>query len=78
MTSEILTAWIATGGADEVDQFGIKLEDLVRETAERDLSNRDRAHRLVDQFLDLFLPAGVGLREQVTNEMVVQPELRRE
>jgi GMP synthase-like glutamine amidotransferase len=78
MTSEILTSWIATGGADEVDQFGIKLEDLVRETAERDLSNRDRAHRLVDQFLDLFLPAGVGLREQVTNEMVVQPELRRE
>jgi GMP synthase-like glutamine amidotransferase len=78
MTSEILTSWIATGGADEVDQFGIKLEDLVRETAERDLSNRDRAHRLVDQFLDLFLPAGVGLREQITNEMVVQPELRRE
>jgi GMP synthase-like glutamine amidotransferase len=78
MTSEILTSWIATGGADEVDQFGIKLEDLVRETAERDLSNRDRAYRLVDQFLDLFLPAGVGLREQVTNEMVVQPELRRE
>jgi hypothetical protein len=78
MTSEILTSWIATGGADEVDQFGIKLEDLVRETAERDLSNRDRAYRLVDQFLDLFLPARVGLREQVTNEMVVQPELRRE
>lgn len=52
MTSEILASWLATGGAAEVDQFGINLDELVRETAERDLSNRDRAHRLVDQFLD--------------------------
>jgi GMP synthase-like glutamine amidotransferase len=59
MTSEILTSWIATGGAAEVDQFGMELETLVRQTAESDVSNRERAHRLVDQFLA---------------RMIVQPE----
>lgn len=59
MTSEILASWIATGGAAEVDQFGMELETLVRQTAENDVSNRERAHRLVDQFLD---------------RMIVQPE----
>ena len=52
MTSEILASWIATGGAEEIDRFGITLDDLVRQTAARDHSNRARAHRLVDQFLD--------------------------
>jgi GMP synthase-like glutamine amidotransferase len=55
MTSEILASWIATGGAAEVDQFGVELETLVRQTAESDASNRERAHRLVDQFLDRML-----------------------
>jgi GMP synthase-like glutamine amidotransferase len=59
MTSEILTSWIATGGAAEIDQFGMELETLVHQTAENDVSNRERAHRLVDQFLD---------------RMIVQPE----
>ena len=49
----------ATGGAAEVDQFGMELETLVRQTAESDASNRERAHRLVDQFLA---------------RMIVQPE----
>jgi GMP synthase-like glutamine amidotransferase len=52
MNSEILASWIATGGAEDVDRLGIDLDDLVRQTAERDTSNRERAHRLVDQFLD--------------------------
>jgi len=52
MTSEILASWIATGGAEEIDRFGITLDDLVRQTAACDHSNRARAHRLVDQFLD--------------------------
>jgi GMP synthase-like glutamine amidotransferase len=52
MTSEILASWIATGGAEEINRFGITLDDLVRQTAARDPSNRERAHRLVDQFLD--------------------------
>ncbi|HEY6686914.1 MAG TPA: gamma-glutamyl-gamma-aminobutyrate hydrolase family protein [Propionibacteriaceae bacterium] len=59
MTSEILASWIATGGAAEVDQFGMELETRVSQTAESDASNRERAHRLVDQFLD---------------RMIVQPE----
>jgi GMP synthase-like glutamine amidotransferase len=52
MTSEILASWIATGGAEEIDRFGIKIDELVRQTVDRDASNRERAHRLVDQFLD--------------------------
>ena len=52
MTSEILARWIATGGAEEITRFGIKLDDLVRQTADQDAANRERAHRLVDQFLD--------------------------
>ena len=55
MTSEILASWIATGGAAEVDQFGMELETLVRQTTESDASNRKRAHRLVDRFLDRML-----------------------
>lgn len=52
MTSEILASWIAMGGAAEIDQFGMTVEDLVRQTEARDAANRERAHRLVDQFLD--------------------------
>jgi GMP synthase-like glutamine amidotransferase len=52
MTSEILASWIATGGAEEMDKFGLDLRELVRQTAERDTWNRERAHRLVDQFLE--------------------------
>lgn len=52
MTSEILASWMSMGGAGEIDKFGLDLEDLVRQTAERDSTNRERAHRLVDQFLD--------------------------
>jgi GMP synthase-like glutamine amidotransferase len=78
MTSEILASWIATGGAQEADRFGIKIDELVRETAERDASNRERAHRLVDQFLDRFLPTSTGVHEQGINNSAVQPELGME
>jgi GMP synthase-like glutamine amidotransferase len=52
MSSAILTSWIATGGAEEMGELGIDIDGLVRQTAERDGSNRDRSHRLVDLFLD--------------------------
>lgn len=58
MTSEILASWMSTGGAEEVDKFGLDLEQLVRQTAERDASNRARAHRLVDQFMDRMAVGG--------------------
>lgn len=74
MNSEILASWMATGGAKEIDHFGMTLDDLVRQTAERETSNRERAHRLVDQFLERFLPASVGLREQGTNKLTGAPE----
>jgi GMP synthase-like glutamine amidotransferase len=58
MSSEILASWMSTGGAEEIDKFGLDLEELVRQTAERDAANRERAHRLVDQFLDRMALGG--------------------
>jgi GMP synthase-like glutamine amidotransferase len=52
MSSAILASWIATGGADDITKLGMKVDELVRQTAERDASNRERAHKLVDLFLD--------------------------
>jgi GMP synthase-like glutamine amidotransferase len=52
MSSAILASWIATGGTEEMGELGIDIDELVRQTAERDGSNRDRSHRLVDLFLD--------------------------
>ncbi len=43
MNSEILATWIATGGADEIDRFGMSLDELVRQTADRDPSNREQS-----------------------------------
>jgi GMP synthase-like glutamine amidotransferase len=74
MSSEILATWMATGGAEEVDRFGMNLDQLVRQTAAREISNREKAHRLVDQFLDRFLPASVGLREQGKKKMALPQE----
>ena len=52
MSSAILASWIATGGAEEMIRLGIEINELVRQTAQRDGSNRARAHKLVDLFLD--------------------------
>lgn len=52
MSSPILASWIATGGAAEMNRLGMNVDELVRQTAERDASNRERAHKLVDLFLD--------------------------
>jgi GMP synthase-like glutamine amidotransferase len=52
MSSAILASWIATGGVKDITKLGMNVEELVRQTAERDASNRERAHKLVDLFLD--------------------------
>jgi GMP synthase-like glutamine amidotransferase len=52
MNSAILASWMATGGAEEMDRLGLNVDELVRQTDERDASNRERAHKLVDLFLD--------------------------
>jgi GMP synthase-like glutamine amidotransferase len=52
MSSAILASWMATGGVEEITNLGITVEELVRQTAERDSSNRQKAHKLVDLFLD--------------------------
>jgi hypothetical protein len=52
MSSAILDSWIATGGAAEMNRLGMSVDELVRQTAERDASNREKAHKLVDLFLD--------------------------
>jgi GMP synthase-like glutamine amidotransferase len=62
MSSAILASWIATGGAEEMSRLGIEVDELVRQTAERDGSNRARAYELVDLFLDrVAVPSEVGL-----------------
>src|SRR4029453_7202539 len=52
MSSAILGSWIATGGAAEMNRLGMSVDELIRQTAERDASNREKAHKLVDLFLD--------------------------
>jgi GMP synthase-like glutamine amidotransferase len=62
MSSAILASWIATGGAQEMSRLGIEVDELVRQTAERDGSNRARAYKLVDLFLDrVAVQSEVGL-----------------
>jgi GMP synthase-like glutamine amidotransferase len=60
MSSAILASWIATGGAEDMNALGMDVDELVRQTAERDASNREKAHHLVDLFLD-----GVAVRSEV-------------
>jgi GMP synthase-like glutamine amidotransferase len=52
MTSEILAGWLDAGGRTDAERFGLDADTLLRETCERDSASRDRAHRLVDAFLD--------------------------
>jgi GMP synthase-like glutamine amidotransferase len=52
MTSQILTGWFAAGGTDDVERFGLDPAGLQQQTRDRDRANRERAHRLVDAFLD--------------------------
>ena len=62
MNSAILASWIATGGAEEMNKYGMSVDELVRQTAERDPYNRERAHKLVDLFLDrVAVQSEVGL-----------------
>ena len=73
MSEEILATWMVNGGAEEMARFGMGIDELVRQTAERNASNRERAHRLVDQFLDRVSAASAGLPEQRTNKMAGDP-----
>ena len=52
MNSVILASWMVNGGTEEMNARGLDVDELVRQTAERDASNRERAHTLVDLFLD--------------------------
>lgn len=52
MTSRILSGWLATGGTKDLARFGMARAELERQTRNRDAANRQRAHRLVDAFLD--------------------------
>jgi GMP synthase-like glutamine amidotransferase len=52
MTPAILAAWFATGGTKDIDRFGLDGSALQGQTRACDRVNRERAHRLVDAFLD--------------------------
>ena len=52
MTPDILAGWFATGGNEDIDRFGLDGPALQDQTRVCDPVNRERAHRLVDAFLD--------------------------
>jgi GMP synthase-like glutamine amidotransferase len=52
LTPDSLQGWLANGGAAFARALGVDPEDLVAETARLAEANRERAHRLVDAFLD--------------------------
>ena len=52
ITPQILADWLETGGEEEAARFGLDGATLLQQTRERDDANRERAHRLVDAFLD--------------------------
>ena len=52
LDSAMLDGWLRTDGAGEVAAFGHDPAALLERTRERDGQGRERAHRLVDAFLD--------------------------
>ena len=52
MTPAILAAWFETGATLDIDRFGLDGSALQGQTRACDPVNRERAHRLVDAFLD--------------------------
>ena len=52
MTPAILDAWFETGATLDIDRFGLDGSALQGQTRACDPVNRERAHRLVDAFLD--------------------------
>jgi len=52
MTPDILGRWFAAGGEKDIDRFGLGGRALQDQTRACDPVNRERAHRLVDAFLD--------------------------
>ena len=52
MTPDILARWFAAGGQADIDRLGVDGPALEELTRTHDAVNRERAHRLVDAFLD--------------------------
>ena len=52
MTCDIAQLWLDTGGDAELTSFDVTPESLLREIREHEATNRRRASRLVDAFLD--------------------------
>jgi len=67
LTTDILLGWLANGGTEQADAFGHDPIELVNRTRSLEPDARERAHRLVDAFLDRVAtrphprdPAGAG------------------
>ncbi|TIC87388.1 type 1 glutamine amidotransferase [Nocardioides sp. GY 10113] len=56
LVSTTLAGWLGNGGAAEARTFGHDLDELFAGTAAVDQRSRERAHALVDGFLDLVAP----------------------
>jgi GMP synthase-like glutamine amidotransferase len=57
LTEASLLGWLENGGYENARAAGVDPETLVAETAGLAARNRERAHRLVDAFLDKIAPA---------------------
>ena len=55
----MLHAWLAQSGRRLAVEFGLDPEKLLAQTRERAAGARERAHRLVDAFLDVVATAPV-------------------
>lgn len=59
LTEESLLGWLENGGYAGARAVGIDPATLIARTAELAAGNRERAHRLVDAFLDKIAPANL-------------------
>jgi GMP synthase-like glutamine amidotransferase len=53
----MLQAWLEEGGRREASDFGLDPDQLLEQTRAREAGARERAHRLVDAFLDVVAVA---------------------
>lgn len=53
LTSTMLHGWLSYGGADKAAAFGLDPDALLEQTSAVDARSRERAHTLVDGFLDV-------------------------
>lgn len=70
----ILGEWLANGGVEEAQAVGLDPDPVLAETRAHEPTNRIRAHRLVDQFLDHFEVEQSARLKQVKGQPKLAPD----